>query len=101
MKKDAPVTTSVPNGIYTLRDNGLRCFVSPCFSWDVLNSNSQLIATVSDIDFSSLQDSSNIQELQLLLAGKGLRVRGYTIPLAESDGVRQAVRFVVEGLECI
>jgi hypothetical protein len=99
MKKDVPPTTSLPQGIYTLQDNGLRCFVPPCFSWDVLDSNGQLIAKVSDVDFSYLQGSSDIQELQVSLANEGLRVRGYTIPLPESDGVRQAVRFIVESLE--
>lgn len=96
IKKNVPFT-SLPHGIYTLKDNGLRCFVSPCFSWDVLNNNGQLIAKVSDVDFSRLQDSST--EIEVLLVNEGLRVIGYAVPLPESDGVHQAVRFIVERLE--
>lgn len=99
MKKDAFFTTSLSQGIYTLRDNGLRCFIPPCFSWDVFDSNGQLITRVSDLDFSCLQGSSDIQELQVSLANEGLRVKGYAVSLTESDGVRQAVTFIVESLE--
>jgi hypothetical protein len=99
MKKDVPLATSLPNGIYTIQDNGLRCFVPPCFSWNVLNTNGQLIAQVSDVDLSHLQTTSDIQELQACLTNEGLHVRGYTVPLVESDGVRQAIKFIVESLE--
>jgi hypothetical protein len=99
MKEEVHLAISLPNGIYTLQDNGLRCFLPPCFSWNVLDSNGQLIAQVSDIDFSYLKRSSDIQDLQVSLANQGLHVRGYTVPLSENDGVRQAVKFVVESLE--
>jgi hypothetical protein len=99
MKKDLPLATSLPDGTYTLQDNGLRCFIPPCFSWDVLDSTGQLIATVSDLDFSSLQGSSDIQELQIPLANEGLHVRGYAMPLSESSGARPAIKFVVESIE--
>jgi hypothetical protein len=99
MKKDVPLSTSLSNGIYTIQDNGLRCFVPPCFSWNVLDTNGQLIAQVSDVDFSHLQSTSDIQDLQVCLTNEGLHVRGYTVPLIESDGVRQAIKFIVESLE--
>jgi hypothetical protein len=99
MKQNVPLATSLPIGTYTIQDNGLRCFVPPCFSWNVLNTNGQLIAQVSDVDFSHLQSTSDIQELQECLINEGLYVRGYTVPLVESDGVRQAIKFIVESLE--
>lgn len=65
----------------------------------MLDTSGQLIAQVSDMDFSYLQRSSDLQDLQASLANQGLHIRGYTVPLFESDGVRQAVTFVVESLE--
>jgi hypothetical protein len=99
MKEDAPITISIPRGIYTLQDNGLRCFVPPCFSWNVINKTGQLVATVSDVDISCLEGFSGLQQAQASLANEGLLVRGYSIPLPETDGVRQAIRFVVVELE--
>jgi hypothetical protein len=99
MKKDVPLATSLPNGIYTIQDNGLRCFVPPCFSWNVFDTNNKLIAQVSDIDFSFLQSTFDLEGLQVCLVNKGLKVRGYTVSGVESDGVRQAIKFIVESLE--
>jgi hypothetical protein len=93
------MTTSILKGIYTLQDNGLRCFVSPCFSWNVLDRNGQLVATVSEVDVSSLEGCADLNQIRASLANEGLLVHGHSIFLLESDGVRQAVRFVVEGLE--
>jgi len=34
---------------YRIVDNGLRCFVEPCDSWDVINRDGKKVATVSRI----------------------------------------------------
>jgi hypothetical protein len=99
MTENILLKTSLPEGIYTIQDNGLRCFVPPCFSWNVLDKDGQLITTVSDIDISSLEGFFDLKIIQASLANKGLLVRGHSILLPESDGVRQAVGFVVDGLE--
>jgi hypothetical protein len=101
MRKEIPLATSLPNGIYTIQDNGVRCFIPPCFSWNVFDTNGQLIAQVSDIDFSFSTAKADPEELQACLSNEGLKVRGYTVPGVESDGVRQAIKFIVESLENI
>jgi len=90
---------SLPKGLYTIQDNGIRCFVPPCFSWNVLDHNGQLVTTVSEVDISSLGGSIDKSIIQASLVGKGLCVTGYSIPLPESNGVRQGIRFVAERLE--
>lgn len=97
MKKDIPLTSSLPNGTYIIHDNGLRCFVPPCFSWDVSDLNGRLVAKVSDIDFARV--SADSDEMKACLSSEGLTVSGYTIPGNESDGVRQAIIFVVQRVE--
>lgn len=99
MKKDASLVTSLPNGIYTIQDNGMRCFVPPCFSWDVFDTNGRLIAQVSDIDLSLFKTKIDLEKLQASLANEGLKVRGYTVPGVESDGVNRSLKFIVESLE--
>jgi hypothetical protein len=64
--------------VYRVRDNGLRCFVPPCFSWDVVEVASGSLTTASDIDLTPLHldDEERAKTMQLLTDGR-LHVQGY------------------------
>lgn len=61
---------------YIIRDNGIRCFVPPCFSWDVIAVPSCEASSASDIDLSLLGLSQEDEDKTLRwLYGGGLLVK--------------------------
>jgi len=62
---------------YILKDNGLRAFIPPVFSWDVCDDTGKKLDTASELNLSDVV-SSQQEEIQLLtLLSKGkLIVKG-------------------------
>lgn len=83
------------NKVYLIKDNGLRCFMPPCFSWDIIDLNGELVGTVSDIDLSRVSIEIDKSRVQKKLYSLGLKVKGYTKVLKVFDGNRQGIAFIV------
>jgi hypothetical protein len=92
------------NRLYRVRDNGLRCFVPPCFSWDVIDIESNESSTASDLDLSPLGvEGEEARQLHAALVEGEHRVRGHLQPyivagggaIPESEGMRLVVTEVV------
>ena len=86
--------------IYLLRDNGVRCFAAPCFSWDLIDVSSGETRLVSGVDLSKLALSTDEeQRVRALLAAGSLYVTGYTtthrIPSTNAEGVTFTVVEIV------
>jgi hypothetical protein len=86
--------------VYILRDNGVRCFAAPCFSWDLIDVSSGEARQVSGVDLSKLALSPDEeQRVRALLAAGGLYVSGYTtthrIPSTNAEGVTFTVVEIV------
>lgn len=99
MKSSLPIADMLPSEVYTIKDNGIRCFVPPCFSWNVFDVTGKLVAQVSDVVYSSAPEKGDPKLLKLCFEKNGLRVRGYTLPGPKSDGARQAIKFIVQSVE--
>lgn len=86
--------------IYLVRDNGLRCFEPPCFSWDIVDVDSQNVSVVSALDISklglSVEQANKIMES--LTRGQ-LNVKGdmvdYEVRISDDLPPRKGIRFVV------
>ncbi len=86
--------------IYIVRDNGLRCFAPPCFSWDIVDVDSQNVNIVSDLDVSKLGFSAEQADQVMESFNKGLlKVKGYMVEYevkaSEDLPPRRGIRFVV------
>jgi hypothetical protein len=76
----------------TLVDNGLRCFVSPCFQWDVVDEGGEKLASVSFIDTpSGLAEGYDWQAIVL----NGLKVSGQFEDY-RGEGAAAGLAFIVE-----
>ncbi|HMN30769.1 MAG TPA: hypothetical protein PKE45_21630 [Caldilineaceae bacterium] len=86
--------------IYLVRDNGLRCFVAPCFSWDIVDGDSQKVSVASALDLSKLGLSAEqtAQVMGALTKGqlhvKGYLV-GYEVKISDDLPPSEGIRFVV------
>ena len=86
--------------IYLVRDNGLRCFTPPCFSWDIVELDSQRVGTASALDISMLAlNPEQANQVMAALAKGQCRVKGYTVEyavkLSEELPPEKGIRFVV------
>jgi len=83
---------------HLLRDNGIRCFVPPCFSWDVIDPRSMTtIAVASEVDYQQLKLSEqDLADTLAALARGELILRGYLsyLPSTEPTGER-GIRFTI------
>jgi len=62
---------------YILCDNGIRCFVTPCFSWDVCSiETGELIESISLLDVSSEIADMTVEQFM----NKPHYVKGYITP---------------------
>lgn len=95
-----------------VRNNGILCITSPCFSYDKLPLNSQRIRKLSGVDFSQLNiNESRIEQLQQQLAngdtlitfGKNKRIQGFAGKGVELvvQQVFLPVSFPVEPDDCL
>jgi hypothetical protein len=81
---------------YILRDNGLRCFIPPCFSWEVVEVDSNLVKTVSEVDLSELFLESNEAKKLLESLSKGeLYVQGRLSAIRNLEWFNEGIRFSV------
>jgi hypothetical protein len=83
---------------YLLRDNGIRSFVPPSFSWDVIDPRSmKTIAVASELDYEHLGLSGQaLSEIVASVERGELVVRGDLsyLPATEPTGER-GVRFTI------
>lgn len=57
-------------GPVIIRDNGLTSFVPPCFHWELISPDGQVVAEVSDLDVSTvLENTEEIVKSQLMVFG--------------------------------
>ena len=86
---------------FIVKDNGLRCFVPPCFSWDLVEMDSENRMTVSDVEFRGNEFESTDQAKLLhelcegRLAAKGY-VEEYTLSVPE---IAKGIRLVIVDVE--
>ena len=81
-----------------IRDNGLTCFIPPCFKWDLLTADDSgdKIATVSEINLSMLElNESREREVKVILSRVGLHVTGYTKVVTSPEWHEDGVMLVV------
>jgi hypothetical protein len=65
--------------IYLVRDNGVRCITTPCYSWDVREGTSTRTLRVSGFDVTRLRPAEQVTLTELLATSAGARVRGWTV----------------------
>lgn len=78
-----PAATGAPpsGAFYHVRDNGIRCFTHPCFSYDAALLNLGDRTTVSDVDLSKVGATpEQLVMAQQALAGRGLLLAGNIEP---------------------
>jgi hypothetical protein len=85
---------------YLLRDNGLRCFVPPCFSWDVVELTTGTLTTASDVELDAVVgEGAEGEQLQQRLAEGPHHVKGHFVPYQVGGSgaipAAEGVRFVV------
>lgn len=80
--------------VATLTDNGLRCFVPPCFQWDVIDENGIKVASVSSIKIAG--DFATGVDWQAIVSN-GLKVIGRLEEYRVENGA-DGVVFIVESL---
>ena len=80
-------TDAMPQGtVYGARDNGVRCLVAPCFSYDVTAVNSPQHLTVSDVDLSKVgATTEQLDAARQALSTAALLIAG-TIQLQPNAG---------------
>jgi hypothetical protein len=86
-------------GPVVLKNNGITCFIPPCFSWDVfLEDIKTKITTVSEIDSSNLNPPpGTAQQLRDQLYKGELRVKGHIERLKpEEPTQKEGTRFVID-----
>lgn len=86
--------------IYSIRDNGLRCFISPCFSWDIVDVEARSVYTASALDVSKLGLSTEQEKQVITSLTKGqFNVAGYMVDdeveLSDELPPEKGTRFVV------
>lgn len=89
-------------GTVTVHDNGLRCFVPPCFCWELYTSKGTLVKTVSDIVFSPEIEIGNKEKEEILtrlkngdFAAVG-SVEEYFVSPVPNVSPAKGLRFIVE-----
>ena len=90
-----------PSRVFSVRDNGLRCFVPPCFSWNLVDIETGEVFTVSELNFEKLTtNNSEVEEIASNLSSGRFNARGhmeaYTVSKPEQCKGR---RLVVTGIE--
>lgn len=69
----------------TLRDNGLRCFVPPCFMYDLIKGDGRIVATVSFVEsYSAL--GVEVQDIIERSSLQDTRVSGFVSEYTENVG---------------
>lgn len=70
-----PATDAPPEGTwFGLRDNGMRCITSPCYSIDERTLNGRQLQTISDVDLSGVAALEALVEDELLAVGENVVV---------------------------
>jgi hypothetical protein len=81
---------------YILRDNGLRCFIPPCFSWEVVEIDSNIVKTVSEVDLSELSlDNKETKKLLESLSRGEICVQGRVSLIRNPEWFDEGIRFSV------
>ena len=79
----------------TIKDNGLRAFVPPCFCFELLDLNGNEIEAVSDIEVLVREPTlKRIMDLEVPVSG---RLEIYTP--TESADLDEGIRLVIERVE--
>lgn len=78
----------------TIVDNGLRCFVPPCFQWDILRESGEKIATASKVEISS---EAKISYDWQFIVSENLQVIG-KIQEYRADNGASGIAFIIERL---
>ena len=78
------VEIKLANSVHVI-DNGVRCFVPPCFMYDLINTENVLIATVSLID---ADEQCGLKGAELLnqCVDKDMLVDGVLVEYNEEEG---------------
>lgn len=83
-----------PPSAVTIVDNGLRCFIPPCFQWDILKEGGEKIATASKIEVSS---GAKVAYDWQYIVSESLQVIG-TIQEYRADNGAVGIAFIIERL---
>ena len=80
--------------VFRIVDNGLRCFMEPCFQWDVLTAENELFAKVSKIEVSLGRDE--LISLHTIVQN-GYSVTGHLTEYRTAEGA-SGTAFVVDDI---
>ena len=91
------------SSVFLLKNNGLKSFIPPCFSWELYSEDGLcLIETVSELDL-SLLNLNNKEELELYqqMYKGNLLVKGYTNKIgiytpSQAEGIRFTIEEILE-----
>lgn len=85
---------------YSIKDNGLRSFVPPCFCWDITNIASGEVTTASEVDLTQLElcQEEQFHLLRELDTEKKVAIGRFKTIQSTTPISRNRIMFVVEGV---